>query len=75
MLVPLDLGNEVKEADEQSATIERMRMVDGQGGETEDFDKIMGPGRFKAVFACPLGLTGRVKFRYYFEAFGDLLLP
>jgi hypothetical protein len=75
MLVPFDLPNDAKEDDHVSASIVRMRMVDDGGNETEDFDKIVGPGRFKAIFACPNGLRGRVKFRYYFEGFGDVMLP
>ena len=38
-------------------------------------DKYTGPTRLRIVFACPPTLMGRVKFRYYFETFGDLVLP
>jgi hypothetical protein len=50
-------------------------MVDEAGAEHEVEDKLTGPARLRAVFACPDALRGRVKFRYYFEAFGDLTLP
>jgi hypothetical protein len=75
MLVPFDLPNDAKEDDHLSASIVRMKMIDEIGNESEDFDKIVGPGRFKAVFACPNALRGRVKLRYYFEGFGDVVLP
>jgi hypothetical protein len=75
MLVPFDLPSDAKEDDHLSASIVRMKMVDEAGNETEDFDKIVGPGRFKSVFACPSTLKGRVKFRYYFESLGDVMLP
>jgi hypothetical protein len=75
MLVPFDLPNDAKEVDHLSASIVELKMIDEVGNETEDFDKIVGPGRFKATFACPRQLTGRVKFRYYFEGFGDVMLP
>jgi hypothetical protein len=75
MLVPFDLGNDIKEDDNRSASVARMTIVDEAGDSTEEFDKISGAARFKAVFACPPALTGRVKFRYYFEGLGDVQLP
>jgi hypothetical protein len=75
MLVPFDLPNDMKEDDFLSASIVKMTMVDEAGNETREFDKITGPGRFRAVFGAPAQLTGRVKFRYYFEGMGDLRLP
>lgn len=33
------------------------------------------PHRLRVIFRCPSALRGRAKFRYYFEAFGDVPLP
>ena len=57
------------------ASVERLCLVDESGAETEDFDKITGPAHLRVVFECPQSLTGRAKFRYYFETFGELMLP
>jgi hypothetical protein len=81
MLVPFDQKVSMDEADDPtdadaaSAGVERLWLVDESGGETDDFDKITGPAHLRVVFECPLSLTGRAKFRYYFETFGDLVLP
>lgn len=75
MIVPFDMKNEMKEEQGESAHAVRMVLVDESGGETAEFDKVNGRARLRAVFACPPQLQGRAKFRYYFESFGDLLLP
>ncbi|CAA9431601.1 MAG: hypothetical protein AVDCRST_MAG64-3532 [uncultured Phycisphaerae bacterium] len=80
LLVPFDAPIDMNEREDpttsdRAAGVERVWLVDEQGNETKDFDKITGAARLRAVFACPPGLGGRVKFRYYFEGFGDLVLP
>ena len=57
------------------ADVVQLRHVDEDGAEHEVEDKITGPARLRAVFGCPDDLRGRVKFRYYFESFGDFALP
>jgi hypothetical protein len=61
--------------DKFSANAHTIMMVDDAGNENDDFDKVVGPARLRAIFAIPPTLSGRVKFRYYFEQFGDFLLP
>lgn len=61
--------------DKQSANAHTINTVDDAGNENNDFDKVVGPARLRAIFAIPPTLSGRVKFRYYFEQFGDFLLP
>ncbi|HEY7090311.1 MAG TPA: hypothetical protein VH518_19600 [Tepidisphaeraceae bacterium] len=78
LLVPFDLKIAMDEdptADERAATPSHVGLVDATGSEITDFDKISGTAHLRAAFKCPPGLSGRVKFRYYFESFGDLLLP
>jgi hypothetical protein len=78
LLVPIDAKirmNEDPTSDGQSASVSDIKVVDGAGNEQDGFDKYDQPLRFRATFACPPTLRGRVKFRYYFESFGDLLLP
>jgi hypothetical protein len=58
-----------------SAPVHDLTLIDEAGAEIKDFDKLTGPSHLRAVFECPEPLHGRVKFRYYFEAFGDLTLP
>ena len=77
MLVPFDskVDPEHDTDSKVSANADRIRLVEESGQETEDFDKIVGPAHLRAVFAIPPALSGRVKFRYYFEQFGDIVLP
>src|SRR6185369_11909738 len=78
MLVPFDYKVKIDEdptSSTDAANCYQIRLIDESGGETEDFSKITGPAHLRAVFACPPTLRGRVKFQYYFETFGDLLLP
>lgn len=60
---------------EGGADVAQLHQLDDAGAPHEVDDKLTGPARLRAVFACPPDLRGRVKFRYYFEAFGDLTLP
>jgi len=46
-----------------------------EADELIEVDKVVGPTRLTIVFACPPQLRGRAKFRYYFETFGDLVVP
>jgi hypothetical protein len=62
-------------ADGLSASAHDLTLVDESGAEIKDFDKLTGPSHLRITFQCPDSLNGRVKFRYYFEAFGDLALP
>jgi hypothetical protein len=62
-------------ADGVSASAHDLTLIDESGGATKDFDKLTGPSHLRVTFQCPQSLRGRVKFRYYFEAFGDLTLP
>lgn len=78
VLVPFDAMIDVENIDTDcpEAAMASAMMVDPDTGqEHEDFAKIEGAARLRAVFACPMTLRGRVKLRYYFEQFGDLLLP
>ena len=62
-------------ADDNAGTIQNCSVIDQTGTEAEDFDKITGRNRIRAVFKCPPTLIGRAKLRYYFESFGDVMLP
>lgn len=78
MLIPFDQKvamDQNRLADGIGAAVESIAVIDESGNETPEFDKLTGKSRLRAVFACPPLLTGRVKFQYYFETFGDLLLP
>ena len=81
MLVPYDLklsadpDADPTDDDARAASVDRLTLVNPDGTEVTEFDKITGPARLRIVFACPPTLTGRVKFRYYFETFGDLTRP
>ena len=79
MLVPFDLkvspDPDSEPDDANSASVDRLTLVNPDGTEVTDFDKLTGPAHLRIVFACPPPLSGRVKFRYYFETFGDLTLP
>jgi hypothetical protein len=78
MLAPFDAKVALREdpaSDDRSANAHEVKLVDESGTEHDGSDKYTGRQRFRIVFACPPALSGRVKFRYYFETFGDLLLP
>ena len=78
LLVPIDAKISLTEdptSDGVSASPHDLTLIDDAGAQTKDFDKITGPSHLRIVFQCPESLQGRVKFRYYFEAFGDLTLP
>ena len=80
MLVPFETKVSKKRAknpaedDSEAAHARSVRQMDKNDVERE-VDKITGPARLQVVFALPPTLSGRVKFRYYFESFGDFLLP
>lgn len=78
LLLPFDqeVSHRLTEADDDSdsASMHEVRQLDESGNEHE-IDKITGPARLVATFVLPPTLKGRVKFRYYFETFGDFLLP
>ena len=77
MLVPYDAEVGLTEHSTLggSASVAEQWLVDESGKATTDFDKLTGPARLRTVFACPPTLHGRVKFQYYFEAFGDMMIP
>jgi len=78
LLIPFDRRISLEEdptSSRESGRLMEIRLVDENGQETEDFDKLPGRARFRAIFACPSTFTGRAKFQYYFESFGDVMLP
>lgn len=76
MLIPSLQNVAVSEDDDKlSATVAQVEIVQENGEVIREFDKVEGKTRLRAIFNCPPLLSGRVKFRYYFETFGDLLLP
>jgi hypothetical protein len=78
LLVPFDAKTDMRTdptADDSAGTIRKCAVIDENGNETEDFDKITGRNRIRAIFKCPATLVGRAKLRYYFENFGDVMLP
>ncbi|HEY8746611.1 MAG TPA: hypothetical protein VIM11_01465 [Tepidisphaeraceae bacterium] len=78
MLVPINSKIKMDEdptADGSGGSVETVKLIEESGAEVDEFDKVTGKQRLRVVFGCPPGLTGRVKFRYYFEAFGELGLP
>jgi hypothetical protein len=78
LLVPIDAKIDLTEdptSNGISASAHDLTLIDTAGAETKDFDKISGPAHLRITFRCPETLKGRVKFRYYFETFGDLALP
>lgn len=80
-LVPLDkvvqfsAGASQQPDDSDAATLVSISPLTETGDERIGMSEISGRARFKAVFAIPPTMTGRVKFQYYFETFGDFLLP
>lgn len=52
-----------------------LHFVLSDGGTTDEWDKVSGEQRVRFVFAVPEGLSGRVKFQYYFEGIGDMMIP
>jgi hypothetical protein len=78
LLVPIDAKISLTEdptSDGVSASAHDLTLIDDAGAQIKDFDKLTGPSHLRITFQCPQALQGRVKFRYYFEAFGDLTLP
>jgi len=78
LLVPIDAKISLTEdptSDGVSASAHDLTLIDESGAHTKDFDKLTGPAHLRITFQCPEALQGRVKFRYYFEAFGELALP
>lgn len=45
---------------------------DGTPARETMFDRAQ---RYEGLYACPAALSGRCKFRYYFESIGDMQLP
>lgn len=78
VLVPIGYVIELKEdptSGGAEASVDEIKRVEESGAQEDGYDKYTGPGRYRAVFAVPPTLSGRVKFRYYFESFGDVTLP
>ena len=76
LLVPLDAKvNFDDDPTTGGANVLQLHLIDDAGVPQEVEDKITGPAHLRVVFSCPPDLRGRVKFRYYFEAFGDFALP
>jgi hypothetical protein len=77
LLIPFDRKIKIDEqpSSAESGALRQIRLVDESGQETDDFDKLPGRARFRAIFACPPTFTGRAKLQYYFESFGDVMLP
>lgn len=78
VLVPFEksVDASMKESadDSDSAALQSITQIDPNGVEHDDVDKLAGPARLRAVFSIPPTMSGRVKFQYYFETFGDFLL-
>lgn len=76
-LVPYDaeVGLTEKPTAGYEASVVEQWLIDEAGTATRDFDKLTGPARLRTIFACPPTVRGRAKFQYYFEAFGDLMVP
>jgi hypothetical protein len=78
LLIPINAKISLTEdptSDGLSASAHDLTLIDPAGAQTKDFDKLTGPSHLRITFRCPQPLQGRVKFRYYFESFGDLALP
>ena len=78
MLVPFDAVpsmNENSATEELSTCVIRLRQVNDAGEESEVPEKLTGMARLRITFAVPSEFSGRAKMRYYFEEFGDLVLP
>jgi hypothetical protein len=76
-LVPYDaqVGLTEKPTSGHEADVVEQWLIDEAGTATRDFDKLTGPARLRTIFACPPTVRGRAKFQYYFEAFGDVMIP
>ena len=78
LLVPFDSASSgsIANADDDaiSAHVQRVVQLLKTGVEVE-VRELSGKARLRATFALPPTLSGRVKFRYHSEAFGDFLLP
>lgn len=48
-----------------------------EGGIRQELEdsKVTGEQRMEFIFRCPPQIRDRVKFQYYFETFGDLVIP
>ena len=78
LLIPFDAKIDIHadpNADENAGVISKCAVIDENGNESEDFDKITGRNKIRAIFKCPATLVGRVKLRYFFEDFGEAMLP
>lgn len=78
LLVPADAKIDLTEdptSDGVSGSVYDLTLVEDSGAENKDVDKLSGPARLRIIFRSPEMLKGRVKFRYYFEAFGNFTLP
>lgn len=77
LLVPYDATVSLDEHqdDAQSASAVRVRLIEETNLPGREAEKITGPAALEILFAVPQTLSGRVKFRYYFEQFGDVMLP
>lgn len=63
-----------RDPDDRSGNADEVQIFN-EADELIEVDKVVGPTRLTIVFACPPQLRGRAKFRYYFETFGDLVVP
>lgn len=71
----LEQEDEVEGEEAMEGVIASVALVRDDNVFTTDFDKLTDVNRLRFVFAVPQGLTGRVKFQYYFESLGDIQLP
>jgi hypothetical protein len=75
MLAPADAKISLDSDDSDDVGLASVEIL--QGGEfvPDEGMKYFGPQRVRAVFGLEPGATRRLKFRYYFESFGEFTVP
>ncbi len=75
VLVPFDAEVSMEQLEREDKDEVFAEPADAHMVSGEEADKVIGEHRVRLVFVCPQELSGRVKFRYFFEAFGGFDLP
>ncbi len=75
MLIPANTKVTFESDDDDTAEVAEVELFqDGQFGPNEG-TKYFGPQRLRILFGLAPGAPGRLKFRYYFETFGEFPMP
>jgi hypothetical protein len=74
-ILPHDVNTARLGAADEGESVREVRLHEGGVWRPDDPGKYEGPQRVRLLIAVPPAFSRRIKFRYYLEGFGNMLLP